>query len=246
MEILLTGAAGAIGSSLTYGLKDKYSLTLTDIDKKKLTKLNNNFLIEELDINDAQACKSLFSGIDVVIHLAGNPNPEQNFESILESNIKGTYNVFKAAVDNKVKKVIFASSAQTIEAYPVDVQLSENDPVRPKNLYGVSKVFCESLASYFSYEYHIPFIALRIGAFDEVKKYNKSLNARDMSAYLSPEDLVQLVDKCISIDIGNTFEIINAISNNKYKRLDIQKAKEKLNYSPISDAFKECGFTFDN
>lgn len=246
MKILITGASGNIGTYLSLGLKDKYSLTLTDINQEKLTRISDDFQTVVLDIEDFDSCNLVISNVGVVIHLAGNPNPDASFDSVLESNIKGSYNVFQAAVNNKVSKVIFASSAQTIEAYPEDVQLSEGDAVRPKNLYGTSKVFVEALASYFSDNSATSFIGLRIGAFDELKRQSDSLNARDLSAYLSPRDLVQLIDNCIMIDSDNKFEVINAISNNQYKRLNIEKARAKFNYMPLDDAFKESGYTFES
>ncbi|MFL0501094.1 hypothetical protein [Staphylococcus arlettae] len=141
--------------------------------------------------------------------------------------------------------MIFASSAQTIEGYPNDKQVSENDVTKPGNFYGVSKVTSEALASYFANDNNIDFIALRIGAFDELRKANFKLNARDLSAYISPEDLSQIVTNCIDTSFTNHFEIINCISDNQYKRLDIYKAKKLINYQPKNDAFLESGYKFD-
>ncbi|MEJ7152911.1 hypothetical protein WL244_05105 [Staphylococcus ureilyticus] len=141
--------------------------------------------------------------------------------------------------------MIFASSAQTIEGYPNDKQVSENNVTKPGNFYGVSKVTSEALASYFANDNNIDFIALRIGAFDELRKTNFKLNPRDLSAYISPEDLSQIVTNCIDTSFTSHFEIINCISDNQYKRLDIYKAKKLINYQPKNDAFLESGYKFD-
>ena len=73
--------------------------------------------------------------IDTVIYLAGLASPNTPFEHLLPSNIVGTYNVFQSESENKVKRIIYASSVQTIEGYPLDIQVSEKMPTRPKKIY---------------------------------------------------------------------------------------------------------------
>ncbi|WP_408008980.1 hypothetical protein ACJROX_01160 [Pseudalkalibacillus sp. A8] len=102
-------------------------------------------------------------------------------------------------------------------------------PVRPKNLYGMGKSFREALASYFDYQVNLPSIAIRIGAFDEVSQVGSDLTARDMSAYISPEDMCHLIEQCVITTLQNPFEIVHAVSNNRFKRLDFfQKRKKSL------------------
>ncbi|WP_339036348.1 NAD(P)-dependent oxidoreductase [Mammaliicoccus sciuri] len=247
MNILITGAFGNIGTTLIEKLKNKHLLTITDVN---ITSMNesqfDNCKIKKLDITNFDECKKIINNnIDIVVHLAGTPNPNASFHEVLNLNIVGTYNVFMASIGANVKKVIFASSAQTIEGYPNDKQVSENDVTKPGNFYGVSKVTSEALASYFANDNNIDFIALRIGAFDELRKTNFKLNPRDLSAYISPEDLSQIVTNCIDTSFTSHFEIINCISDNQYKRLDIYKAKKLINYQPKNDAFLESGYKFD-
>lgn len=247
MNILVTGSFGNIGITLIEELKKKHQLTLTDINipSDRASQLNDCKVIN-LDITNYDACEKIIDNqIDVVIHLAGTPNPNASFHETITLNTIGTYNVFMASVKSKVKKVIFASSAQVIEGYIQDKQLSETDITRPGNYYGVSKVTCEALASYFADKYQTDFISLRIGAFDELRKANNKLNARDLSAYISPKDLSQIVNNCIDIKLTNHFEIFNCISDNQYKRLDISKAIKLINYKPVSDAFRESGYKFE-
>ena len=66
-RVLVTGAAGAIGSAVTARLSDRWRLRATD--------LHAGAGIDELDITDADACHAAFAGIDAVVHLAGNPRP---------------------------------------------------------------------------------------------------------------------------------------------------------------------------
>ena len=62
-------------------------------------------------------------------------------------------------------------------------------PTRPKNLYGVSKVFGESLGAYYTYQQNIEVIAIRIGAFQYQQDYSQ-LSSRDLSAWSEPVDAV--------------------------------------------------------
>ena len=119
----------------------------------------------------------------------------------------------------------------------MDVQVNSQMPVRPKNLYGVSKCFGESLACYYAYQEDLPCIVVRIGCFEEFSK-EKTETARDMSAFLSEKDLHQLLFRCVEAPSSIQFAIVHGISNNRFKRLDLTETSELLNYAPQDDAFK--------
>ncbi|WP_257351603.1 NAD-dependent epimerase/dehydratase family protein [Pseudalkalibacillus decolorationis] len=244
-RILVTGAAGKIGQDVAniLGKQENYQLRLADINLSALEVFKDtNHETIYLDVSDLEACQEASTDIDLVIHLAGDPSPDADFYgSLLESNIKGTYNIFRASKDNNVSKMIVASSAQTIESYPLDSQVNANSPIRPKNMYGVSKCFVEAVASYFAYTEGLQSIAIRIGAYDDYKPNGKSLSARDMSAYLSPEDFNDLLLKSITAKNLPPFSVLHGISNNRFKRLDIEETKKLVGYTPSSDAFELCG-----
>lgn len=241
--ILITGANGRIGTALVKNIdshNSDYQLILAD-----LTATDERGLI--LDVSDLAAVRCVFEehDIDTVIHLAGLASPDTPFEHLLPANIVGTYNVFQSASENKVKRIIYASSAQTIEGYPLDIQVSEDMPTRPKNLYGVSKVFGEGLGAYYAYQQGIEVIAIRIGAFEYQHDWSQ-LSSRDLSAWSEPEDLCSLLINSIETDLNDEpFVIAHGISNNRFKRLDITETKKALGYEPKSDAFEiwNAGFS---
>lgn len=244
-RILITGAAGRIGQDVVniLGRQRNYQLRLADINLSALEVLKDaSHEIIYLNVSDLAACQEAIKGMDLVIHLAGDPSPEADFYgSLLENNIKGTYNIFRASKDNNVSKVIVASSAQTIESYPLDYQVNTNSPIRPKNMYGVSKCFVEAVASYFAYAEDLQSIAIRIGAYDDYNPNGKPLSARDMSAYLSPEDFIDLLLKSMTAKNLPPFSILHGISDNRFKRLDIEETKKLVGYNPSADAFKLSG-----
>jgi nucleoside-diphosphate-sugar epimerase len=212
--ILLTGAAGRIGTAFREDTDARYAHRLADKDITRLSSPSHEIL--RLDITDLPACREACREVDTVVHLAANPMPDAEFyASLLDTNIKGTFNIFRAAKDAGCRRVVFASSAQTVEGYPLDVQITPDMPVRPKNLYGVSKCFGEALASYFAYRENLSSVAVRIGCFEEFVR-GKDETARDMSAFVSRRDLVQLLVKCIeAADIR--FAIVHGVSNNRFK-----------------------------
>lgn len=251
MKILITGSEGNIGKYLTKHLYLKHDIIAT-VKSKESSNIYDSLesvTTTVLDIEDFSACQNIIKNIDMVIHLAGIPSPDSTFEDVLNINMIGTRNVLESAHINGIKRIIFASSAQTIESYSIDRQIETTDPIRPKNLYGVSKCFCEALCSYYSYQKELECISIRIAAFDEVKNQNKNLGVRDLSAYLSPKDFCILIDKCIEVNMKEPYYILNAVSNNTYKRLSLENTKSLVGYDPSDNAFIECGIiqkTTDN
>jgi nucleoside-diphosphate-sugar epimerase len=147
--------------------------------------------------------------------------------------------MFRAAADSGCRRMIFASSAQAVEGYPLDYQVHENDPLRPRNLYGVSKCFGEALASYFSDVEGLSSIVVRIANYNLFRPGDQP-SARDMSAYLSEPDAVQLLLRCIDVEaVDHAF--VHGVSNNRFKRLDISGTRSLLGYAPCDDAFAILG-----
>lgn len=245
-KVLLTGAAGRIGSAFFHYARERYAFRLADRSDSGIASLD--FTGHEtlaFDLSDATACRNACEEIDVVVHLAADPSPDANFEtSVLPNNIVGTYNILGAAHDAGCRRVVLASSAQSVEAYPVDVQVHPEMPVRPKNLYGVSKCFIEALASYYATEEGLSCLAVRIGAF-EYPEEHESMSARDLSAFVSPRDLCQLLCRCVEIPEELRFVIAHAVSDNRFKRLDLSQTREIFGYEPEDDAFQIFGVPLD-
>jgi len=106
-HILITGAAGAIGTALRAAYQGRYRLRLTDI--APLGKAAAGEELVNADITDLAACVRMMEGVDCVVHLGGTA-VEDAWEKILPANIAGCYNVIEAARRAGVTRVIFASS----------------------------------------------------------------------------------------------------------------------------------------
>jgi nucleoside-diphosphate-sugar epimerase len=242
-RILLTGAAGGIGSAFFRATASNYLFRLADRETSSLgPAISEGHEVRALDVADLEACQEVCRDIDVVVHLAAITNPEADFyQALLHNNVCGTYNIFRAAKDQGCQRVIFASSAQVFAGYRDDVQAHHESPMRPMNMYGVCKCFGEAVASYFAHAEDLSSIVVRIGSYDVSGDASNWLrqqpNARHLSGYVSERDLNQLLVRCIEIpDVQ--FAIVHGISNNRFKRLDISSTRDLLGYAPEDDAFE--------
>ena len=242
-RILLTGAAGGIGSAFSRSAASDYVFRLADRETASLMwAIAEGHEVCALDVADLEACQQACQDIDTVIHLAADANPQADFySSLLHNNIQGTYNIFRAAKDQGCQRVIYASSAQVFEGYPPDVQAHPDSPLRPANMYGVSKGFGEAVASYFAHIEGLSSIAVRIGAYDVNGDASNWLrrqpNMRRLSEYVSERDLNQLLLRCVEAP-GVQFAVVHGISDNRFKRLDITATQELVGYAPQDDAFE--------
>ena len=238
--VLITGANGRVGSALVDYIdrtENEYKLRLTDLEIDD----ERGF---ECDVTDFASCKAACSEVDTIVHLAGVASPDSSFERVLSINMVGTHNIFQASFETGVRRVVYASSAQAIEGYPLDVQVKTDMPVRPKNLYGVSKAYGEALAAYYAFQKNIEAVVIRIGAFEYRHEWAK-LNSRDLSAWAEPDDICSLIVQAIEADLtANPFVIAHGISDNRFKRLDLTDTKKIFGYEPKSDSFDSWGFEF--
>jgi nucleoside-diphosphate-sugar epimerase len=233
-KVLITGAAGRIGSYLTTHLTDRYNFVLTDIRPPANTQ---GFPFTEADITDFEAMRQLCQGVDTVVHLAADPSTRAGWESLLPKNIIGVYNVFEAAHQAGCRRVVFASSVNAVIAYPGEVQIKTSMPVRPGNLYGATKAWGEAVASFYADEKALSAICLRFGAVQHRDSQWINLDNNLIDIILTYEDLAKLIVASIDAPDDFRFGVFHGVSNNRWKRLDISDAREQLGYEPVDDAF---------
>ena len=242
-NILITGATGVIGTELTKHLINKHHLTLVDIDfsdfPEELKAATN---VVETDLILPENWEGLLDGIEYIIQLAGEPDAEGVFYGdLLEMNYKLPHNLYEAATQAQdLKRIIFASSIHAVDAYPVYVQVKATDPVRPADLYGVSKVYLEGLASYHADVNGIESIGIRIAdykASDE--ELEENADEHGMAMYFSSRDMNHLVDCCLEAELKEPYLLVNGISKNTFPRLSYEEAQVELGYQPQDNAFEK-------
>ncbi|AFZ15634.1 NAD-dependent epimerase/dehydratase (plasmid) [Crinalium epipsammum PCC 9333] len=229
--VLLTGAAGEIGTSLRQHLGDNYHFRCFDRVRVRDAKD-----AQVADVTNFKAVLKAMRGVDAVIHLAANPNVEQSWQDVYSSGIGGTYNVFEAARQAGVKQIIYASTNHVSGWREVqqEPQIKPEQPVRPDSLYAVGKAFGEALGQFFVDRYDLSVVCLRIGAFKTDPKLYQP-NDRLLATWCSARDLAQLVKRSLEHEnLG--FQIFYAISGNTRRYWDISNAQALLGYEPQDNA----------
>lgn len=233
-KVLITGAAGRIGSFITAQWVDRYDLVLTDIRQPKET---HGFPFHQANLSDFNAVRPLLNGIDTVVHLGANPNMEAKWDSLLPDNLISTYNVFESAHQAKARRVIFASSVNAVFGYPRDEQVKLNMPIRPINLYGATKVWGEGVASSYACSTDLSCISLRFGWVVDRNSPDITLEHEYLDIAFTYEDLTLLVAGAIDAPDDLKLGVFQGVSNNQWKRLDISESIRQLGYHPQDDGF---------
>ena len=157
MHVLITGAAGFIGSTLTDRLlANGHSVTGVDnlstgqIEFLAGTQANPHFTLRQHDLLDLAALVESVAGADLVVHFAANADVRfgpDHPDRDLQQNIIATWNVLEAMRSNGVKRIAFASSGSVYGECPV-IPTPEDAPFPVQtSLYGASKASAESLIS---------------------------------------------------------------------------------------------------
>jgi uronate dehydrogenase len=234
--ILITGAAGDVGTHLRRELAGRYKLRLSDI--RPLTGLAAGEAFMRADISKPDDLGEVTRGVDAIVHLGGF-SVEGPWETILPANIAGTYNVFEAARRNGVKRILFATSNHAVGFYRRDETIDHRVYPRPDSRYGVSKAFGEALGSLYADKYGMEIFNMRIGNVNP-----RPVDKRRLSIWISPRDLAQLV--AIGIEHPDIrFEVVYGVSGNKRSWYDNSNAA-RLGYRPQDDSEDWAGEVLRN
>ena len=230
-RILITGPGGRVGTHLVPLLRRHFALRLLDL--KALPGSGDDETIQG-DIRDFDVVREACRGMKAMVHLAAVPDEDDFHTRLLPMNLAGLYNAFEAARQAGVRKVIFASTGQTVLNYPRGQWVTPEMPVRPCTVYACTMVFGEALARYYAEHYGMSMICVRICWFQGYD--SEALRSRPelRREWCSPGDLTQLLVKCLQADLP--FAIFFGVSNNTGRYWDISNAQKLVGYEPEDDA----------
>ena len=259
-KVLITGASGLVGRLTVEALGNRYEFSA--LNRRPIS----NIPCLRADISDLNSIRPAFSDIDKVLHLAaytddihcpcGTRACDDCWAKTMAVTVNGTVNVFRAAQEAGVARVVFMSTGGTMNGYERDANspyelisagrfdevpdqwpmVTSDWAARPTSPYHVGKLFGEACARYFADNYDMSVIVIRLG---NVSASDRPVTRRQFSGYLSHVDTTQMIDKCLSAPEEMRYRIFDAISENRWRWRDTTPAKKELGWTPTgsSDAF---------
>ena len=256
-KVLVTGASGLIASLLLPALRQRYDLTLLDVR----TTNRSGEEVEGIQIADVadpnrDAYRHHFAGVDAVVHLGFvNTQDKDKVDRYFQNemiNVQMAYNIYQVAWEEKVRRVVMASSNHAADYYEPLILEHRWDFVTPDmralsdNYYGWTKEVYEHLGFVFAVGKMngtpLQNVQIRIGGpremdLDSIELGDLVRMRRALAVYISQRDLSQLVIKSIETeDIrdeqGVPFQIAYGISNNSQAYWGLANARRVLGYAP--------------
>jgi nucleoside-diphosphate-sugar epimerase len=183
------------------------------------------------DLTDLGQCHEVVAGADAVVHLAAIPAPEiKPAGETFRNNALSTYNVFAAAADRGVGRVVWASS-ETVLGLPFDdppayAPIDEAHPPRPETSYALSKLVGEAMADQFARRTGIPFVGFRISNIMEPPDYARFETWQDdarvrkwnLWGYVDARDVAQAVARALEADVRGAEVAIVAAADTCMRR----------------------------
>jgi nucleoside-diphosphate-sugar epimerase len=245
-KVLITGAAGLIGTVLTRGLGDRYEITGVDRARRRPPNVRRRNLARPGSL------PSLLDGADAVVDLAGIADDRAAWRDVWKNNLPATMNVLEAAREAGVGRYVFASSNRVTGMYERDAPWSAivagdyagldpgsipligpRTPIRPDGPYALGKVLGEAAARWHAEAFGLSAICVRIGT---VNPDDRPLKPRDFATLLTHADLLRLVECALEArgDLG--FRVYYGVSRNTWRFWEIEDAADEIGYHPQDDA----------
>jgi len=246
-RVLVTGAEGVIGTAVREHLAGRFELV-------SLTLTPQDFPSHVADISELEAIRPAFDNVDAVVHLAGLASLEAPWDGVLRNNIVGTYNVFEAARQAGVSRLVYPSSNHVVGMYELDGAPAIYDAddersydhtaeLRPDSLYGVSKAYGEALGRLYMEQHGLRVFCLRIGAVrahdDPTASTGNALIDLDAegqrnrlrAGWLRRRDCAELIATCLEVE-DVSWAIVYGVSGNPRRFWDLEHARELLGWEP--------------
>ena len=241
MRIVITGAAGNIGTAAVEELSRSHDLRLIDIRQfEGAGSLVADLSIAPFDtaLGGSNRWSSAFENAQVVVHLSANPQSAAPWEKVLPDNIQATWNVLETAANHGVPRVVFASSNWAVKALeqqlapacylPGGRKIGSDAPPCPLTPYGLSKAFGEITGRMFVDEQKLQsFIAIRIGNFNPAPSEDEVVRTR----WIGVNDMRSLLRRCVEAEFSGS-HVVYGVSAQPTAPYDLTHTRDLLGWQP--------------
>lgn len=270
-RVLITGATGYLSHLLLDRFEERYELVLIDCQASSVHRNIDGVHVVDLMDRNVDNYRHLFRGVDTVIHNAFYRTPghisigpkqwlDDQPPNLVDGyfperdNLDMAFNVYKLSLEEGVRRVIVTSSNHATDWYETKLHTGELDMVGPEtfplsnNFYGWAKASYEHMGFLFAtgrFGRKLENIQVRIGGprpfQGEKHKDNPTTFRRELGAYLSERDFVQLYEKSVDAsrienNDGIPYQIFYGISANTRSFWSIANARAVIGYEPQDDS----------
>jgi hypothetical protein len=254
MKLVITGAAGGIGTEIVDELAQAHELCL--IDRVKIH--SRKSLVCDLSKSRAwsnglewcglytSALTKAFTRAHAVLHLAAEPLPEAPWRKILRDNIQATQHVLETAARHRVPRVVYASSNWAVKALerelapacylPDGPKIGSDVPPRPLTAYGASKALGEITGKMFIDQNLLEsFVAVRIGHYSR----EPLLTGASRDLWIGADDLRSLLRRCVEAEFTG-YHVVYGASAQRRSPFDLSYTRALLHWEP-RQSNEHCG-----
>jgi nucleoside-diphosphate-sugar epimerase len=222
--VLVTGLSGLIGGAFL--AREGGAYDVRGLNRRPVA----GVVTHQADVADLDALAPAFAGVDVVVHLAAAVGADMPFDVLLRHNIAGTYNVFECARRAGVRRVVFASSGNTVTALEREMpyraladgrydelagqsweRIAPTALGRPGSLYGCTKLWGETLGRFYADVHGLSVICLRIG---HVSAADRPEEPREFGVWCSQRDVARGIALAIDVPPSVRYDVLFITSDN--------------------------------
>jgi UDP-glucose 4-epimerase len=248
LKVLITGAGGNLGRVLAPALEERgHEPILLDYRK-----LETPYQFIQGDVRDPDVIVKASKGIDVIVHgaaLHGIHLGKYSTDDFWHLNVTGTHHVNQAAIKNDIHKVLLCS---TMGVYGQSIPFKENSysaateelPLLPGDMYGLSKKLCEELADFYHRKHGIQTIAFRLGMFvpeDFVRYGFRLLKGGVDDRDVAQAFLLALENKQIGFDAFNIMSKVPFTEEDEQELVSNPRNVVEKYYPGANDIFEQKG-----
>ena len=250
MRVAVTGGSGKVGRAVVRDLL-AHGHSVRNIDRVPDPEPVCGY--RRVDLENLGHVFEVFDGCDAVVHLAATTLRGDTEHETFRSNVIGTFNVFSAACQLKMRRVVWASS-ETALGLPFDdalpyLPLDEEPRPTAKSAYALSKVLGEEMARYFNARSGVPFVGLRFSNvwtdndYARVPEYHADIRSRSWNAwgYVDARDIAQACRLGVEAETTGAEVFIIAAADTVMDRTNAELVAEVFPRVPLLDTAGEHG-----